>query len=46
MREKSRYVTITALLQGKPVRSILDTGAGATCIDADAASRFKLGLST
>ena len=45
-REKSRHISVEARLRGRPVRFIVDTGAGPSCIDSKALSRFKLELSS
>jgi Aspartyl protease len=45
-REKSRHITVVATLRGRPVRFIVDTGAGGTCIDLAAVPRFKLEISS
>ena len=45
VREKSGHISVSASLGGKVARLIVDTGAGATCIDTEALKRFKVGLS-
>jgi predicted aspartyl protease len=45
VREKSRHISVEARLRGRPVRFIVDTGAGVTCVDSTALARFKLELS-
>jgi predicted aspartyl protease len=45
VREKSRHISVEARLRGRPVRFIVDTGAGPTCVDSAALVRFKLELS-
>jgi hypothetical protein len=46
VREKSRHISVEARLRGRPVRFIVDTGAGATCVDSTVLGRFKLELSS
>ena len=45
-REKTRHITVTALLGGKRARFLVDTGAGATCVHAEMLAKFGLSLST
>ena len=44
-REKSGHITVIARLSGKPVRFIVDTGAGGTCIHSGLLEKYKLNLS-
>ena len=45
-REKSRHIVVVARLAGRPVRFVVDTGAGATCVDSGVLSRYQLKLSS
>jgi len=44
IREKSRHITVRARLAGRPVRLIIDTGAGGSIMDSAAAARYQLKL--
>src|SRR5882672_5947116 len=46
IREKSHHITVVARLAGRPARFIVDTGAGGTVLDSEAASQYKLELSS
>jgi hypothetical protein len=43
-REKTGHITVIARLSGKPVRFIVDTGAGGTCIHSGVVEKYKLSL--
>lgn len=43
--ERSGHITVVVLLNGNNARLIVDTGAGATCIDTHALEQFNLRLS-
>jgi Aspartyl protease len=43
-REKSGHITVVARLSGKPVRFVVDTGAGGTCIHSGLIEKYKLSL--
>ena len=43
-REKTGHITVIARLSGKPVRFIVDTGAGGTCIHSGLIEKYKLNL--
>lgn len=43
-REKTGHITVIARLSGKPVRFLVDTGAGGTCIHAGLIEKYKLNL--
>jgi hypothetical protein len=43
-REKTGHITVIARLSGKPVRFIVDTGAGGTCIHSGLIDKYKLNL--
>ena len=43
-REKSGHITVIARLSGEPVRFIVDTGAGGTCIHSGLLEKYKLSL--
>jgi hypothetical protein len=43
-REKSGHITVIARLSGKPIRFLVDTGAGGTCIHSGLLEKYKLGL--
>lgn len=45
-RERSRHITVVARLGGHPARFVVDTGAGNTIVDSEAASRYKLKLTS
>ena len=43
-RERTGHITVIARLSGKPVRFLVDTGAGATCIHSGLIEKYKLNL--
>lgn len=43
-REKSGHITVIAHLAGEPVRFVVDTGAGGTCIHSDLLDKYGLKL--
>lgn len=43
-REKSGHITVIARLSGKPVRFIVDTGAGGTCVHSGLLEKYNLSL--
>jgi hypothetical protein len=45
-REKTGHITVAGHLSGKPVRLIVDTGAGGTCIHSGFLEKYKLNLTS
>lgn len=45
-RERTGHITVIARLSGKPVRFLVDTGAGGTCIHSELLQRYKLNLTS
>jgi predicted aspartyl protease len=43
-RERSTHITVVCTLSGQDARFLVDTGAGGTCIDANALEAYGLSL--